>query len=623
MPSIWRELKTMDNNQQQPKELPDKPKKHKKPRYWRKKRPLAKRLSSQTNTSSEAQGSTDELSLLTDTDIQVSILTDEVPENQVSLTTPQVPSQSATDNEISVVQSPIPQGKARKASKQHTSPKPSSQTTPADTTTKRILINACYADEKRVAILQGGKLYDFYSELASRQSLKGNIYKGTVVSVLPSLQAVFVDFGQKRHGFLKFKEIMPELYKDTSSEGKKKIHQLIQKGQELIVQVDKDQHDTKGASLTTYISLAGRYIVMMPGQNKVGISRKIEARDDRDRLKEIFKSLKLPKDMGFILRTASGDSMLSELKSDLKYLTRLYTNIKLQAQKAKAPALIYQEQDLALRIVRDYLTSDVTEIIVDDKATYNALKAYVKKIIPDRHINIVHYKDKVPLFSLYNIDAQVAKLSEQYVTLPSKGYLVFGKTEALTAIDVNSGKSNTEGDLEATALKTNLEAVAEIARQLRLRDIGGLIVIDFIDMQSGKNRRLIEQKMSEALSADKAHYEIAPLSKFCILEMTRERLMPAYAETISTKCEHCGGSGTVKTAEATAILALREMHHKVATTNDISGITCRLATSSANILLNNLRHELIKIEKDFGTKLTVLADVNIPKGQYKIEFIKA
>ncbi len=488
---------------------------------------------------------------------------------------------------------------------------------PRRDTTKRILINASYPSESRVAIVEGNRLIDFYVETTSRQQLKGNIYKGVVVSVLPSLQAAFVDFGQKRHGFLQLKEIMPELYQDKQ-DGKKSIQKAVIKGQEILVQVEKDEHDTKGASLTTYISLPGRYIVMMPGQQRIGISRKIENRQDREHLREIFNSLKLPKNMGFILRTACSDSIEQELNQDLKYLLKLWQRIKTDADRAKAPALIYKEQDIALRTVRDYLTTDVAEILIDQKETFSAVKSYLKKIIPGRDFNVAHYKERQGLFSLYNLESQIAALNEPYVNLPSRGYLVFGKTEALTAIDVNSGRGKKEDNLETTVLNTNLEAVEEIARQIRLRDIGGLIVIDFIDMQSQKNRRLIEQKMADALSSDKANTELAPLSKFCILEMTRERLRPSYAETTSVKCPICNGKGIVRSDNSTALSAFRDLHYRAAEGKS-DNLTCRISIEGAKILLNDMREELLEIEKSFSVRLVVVPDRDMPHGQYVIE----
>ena len=490
--------------------------------------------------------------------------------------------------------------------------------------TRRILINARYAEEKRVAIVEGQTLADFYVEVAAREHLKGNIYKGVVSSVMPGLQAAFIDFGQKKHGFLQFREVMPELVqtkKEDNQEGKRRVEGALVKGQEILVQVEKDEHGTKGASLTSYISIPGRYIVMMPGQKRVGISRKIENREDRDRLKETFNSLKLPKDMGFILRTACSDSLEKELNEDLKYLTKLWDRIKTDAGKATAPALIYKEQDIAMRTVRDYLTTDVVEILIDDQSTFTTTKAFLRKIMPWRKVNITQYKDKKPLFALYNTEAQIAGLSHRTVGLPSKGYLVFDKAEALTAIDVNSGRSRKEDNVESTALMTNLEAVEEVARQLRLRDIGGLVVIDFIDMESSKNRRLVETRMREAMSTDKASTEIAGLSKFCILEMTRERFRLAYAEAISRECPVCDGIGSVNSDEFVALSAVRELH-ALAATGDAKAITCRLPVESMNILVNTRKRELVALEQDYGITITIEADLSAPVGRYVMEVQK-
>ena len=490
--------------------------------------------------------------------------------------------------------------------------------------TKRILINARYPDEKRVAIVEGDVLVDFYVEVASREHLKGNIYKGIISSLMPSLQAAFIDFGQKKHGFLQYREVMTELLqagKADVQEGKQSGQNGLVKGQEILVQVEKDEHGTKGASLTTYISIPGRYIVMMPGQKRVGISRKIECREDRDRLKETFNSLKLPKDTGFILRTACSDSLEKELGLDLKYLTKLWDRIKADDGKSKAPALIYKEQDIAMRTVRDYLTSDVAEILIDDAATYAATKAFLRKIMPWRKINVTHYKEKKPLYGLYNLEGQIARLSQREVRLPSKGYLVFDRAEALTAIDVNSGRSRREDNVESTALTTNLEAADEVARQLRLRDIGGLVVIDFIDMESSKNRRLLETRMTDGLSTDKANTEIAGMSKFCLLEMTRERIRPAYAEAITHQCPLCDGRGSVNSDDFVALGAVREMH-ALAAGGEISEIVCRLSVASANILLNTRRLELVALEKDYEMAITVEADPSVPAGRYEIEIRK-
>lgn len=487
---------------------------------------------------------------------------------------------------------------------------------------KKILINAKYSEEKRVAIVEGDLLVDFYSEAAGKEHLKGNVYKGVVSRIEPGLQAAFVDFGPKKHGFLQMREIKKE-YFQKKGEGKRlRIQDVISKGHELIVQVEKDERDTKGATLTTFLSIPGRYIVMMPGQQRVGISRKIEAREDRERLKEIFNSLTLPKEMGFILRTACSDKTSEEFSNDLKYLTKLWNRIKTDSKKAKAPALIYKEQDIAVRTVRDYLTSDVDEVLIDDQEAFRQTKEFLRKTLPWRKINIKFYKDKTPIFARYNIEEQIDKIRERYVHLPSRGYIVIDKTEALTSVDVNSGRSRKEENVESTALRTNLEAADEIARQFRLRDIGGLIVIDFIDMTSSKNRREVENRLRDALSKDKAHTEISDISKFGLVELTRERLRTAYFEAIHKKCEVCGGDGVVRTDEMAAIAALREMHAK-ASKGGLKGITCRLSVESLNYLVNNRRAEIAELEKDFALKVTLVADRHLFAGQLKIEVEKA
>ncbi|MGD1076224.1 MAG: Rne/Rng family ribonuclease, partial [Thermodesulfovibrionales bacterium] len=347
-------------------------------------------------------------------------------------------------------------------------------------------------------------------------------------------------------------------------------------------------------------------------------SRKIECREDRDRLKEVFTTLKLPENMGFILRTACSDKTVEELSDDLKYLTKLWGKIQAESKKVSAPALVYKEQDIAVRTVRDYLTSDVAEVLVDAEEAYKNVKEFLKKTVPWRRINIKYYKEKKPIFSKHSIEGQITKIHERNVYLPSRGYIVIDRTEALTAVDVNSGRSRKEENVESTALRTNIEAADEIARQLRLRDIGGLIVIDFIDMESSKNRREVESRLRNALSSDKAHTEISGISKFGIVEMTRERLRPAYFESINKKCRLCGGEGIVKTEESVAIAALRDIHTK-GSMGGIKSITCHVPVESANYLMNRKRDEVSLLEEKLDIQITVLGDQNLLPGQVTIE----
>lgn len=483
---------------------------------------------------------------------------------------------------------------------------------------KKILINARYSEEKRVAIIENDRLVDFYVEVSAKEQLKGNIYKAVVVRIEPGIQAAFVDFGPKKHGFLQIREISQEYVTKTKGGKRPKIQDALKRGQELIVQVERDERDTKGASVTTYISIPGRYIVMMPGQERVSISRKIEGQQERQRLKDLFVSLKPPQDMGFILRTACSDRTAEELGQDLKYLTKLWGKIQDESSKAKAPSLIYKEQDIAVRTVRDYLTSDVTEVLIDEDDAYKRTKEFLRKTLPWRKINIKLYRDKRPIFAHYNLEEQVGRIYDRYVYLPCGGYLVFDKTEALTSIDVNSGKSRKEEGVELTAFKTNLEAAEEIARQLRLRDIGGLIVVDFIDMASQKHRKEVEQVLKEALKADKANAEMSGMSQFGMIEMTRERMRPAYSEAVTRRCEHCGGTGSFKADELVAISALRDIHKKAAA-GSVSALTCRLPVGCANYLINSKRGDLWSIEKAFDVSVNVIADPTLVSGQHTIE----
>ena len=483
---------------------------------------------------------------------------------------------------------------------------------------RKILINAKHPEEKRVAIVDGQILVDFYVEAASKEHLKGNIYKGVIKRIEPGLRAAFIDYGPKKHGFLKMGDVMPDYFKSDSKNKRPKIQDALTKGQELIVQVEREERDTKGASLTTRISLPGRYLVMMPGGEGIGISRKIAIREDRDRFKEIMSSLKLPKKTGFIVRTAGSDKTEQDLENDLKYLTKLWNKIQADSKKAHAPSLVYKEQDMAVRTVRDYLTSDINEVLIDTQDAFRNIKTFLRKTMPWRKINVTYYKNKNPIFDRYDLEAQINKLNENHVYLPSRGYLVIDKTEALTAIDVNSGSSRKEKDLKSLALNTNLEAAEEIGRQLRLRDIGGLIVIDFIDMDPPRHRREVENRLSAALASDRAQFDTSRISKFGMLEMTRERLRAGYLESTYVKCAACDGAGVVKTREMAAIAAFREIHMRVGR-GGLLNATCRLHRDSANYLSNMYRAELAQMEKDSHARINIIADDSLIPGQYALE----
>ncbi len=486
---------------------------------------------------------------------------------------------------------------------------------------KKILINARHPEEKRVAIVEGRQLTDFYFEVSSADHLRGNIYKGVIKALDRGLQAAFVDFGPAKQGFLPLREVMPENYKAKPKDKVPKITEVLAKGQEIVVQVEHDQRGTKGAKLTNHVSLPGRYLVMIPGKKRVGISRKIEDQKDRDRLKEVFKDLKVPRNMGFILRTAGVDCSTEELAADLKYLTKLWNKIKREVKKASPPSLIYKEEDIAVRSVRDYLSSDVDEVLVDDREIHKGVKNFLKLTMPWRSINVTHYRRSEPLFDHYELEDQIARLGDRQADLSSGGSIVIDKTEALTAIDVNSGKGKHK-DIERLALMTNLEAADEIARQLRLRDIGGLIVIDFIDMRSAKNYRKLEDRFRKALDLDKAHYDISQISKFGILEMSRERMRTAYFEASNRPCSACGGSGVVKSPELVAVSALRKIH-SLASGDGARQLTCRLPVDSANYLMNRLRESLAAIESEFSLRLSLFADPSLSPGQFAVDVEKA
>jgi ribonuclease E len=486
---------------------------------------------------------------------------------------------------------------------------------------KKILINARHPEEKRVAIVKGQRLTDFYVEVSSAAHVRGNIYKGKITALDRGLQAAFVDFGTEKQGFLPLREVMPESYQTKTKAKNPKITEVLAKGQEIVVQVEQDQRGTKGAKLTNRLSLPGRYLVMIPGKERLGISRKIEDRKARERLKEAFEGLRVPKSMGFILRTAGEDCSAEELSADLKYLTKLWNKMKREAKQALAPSLIYKEEDIAVRTVRDYLVPDVEEVIVDDRETLQRVKKFLKLTMPWRSINVALYRKSEPLFDHYELEDQIARLGDRQIDLPSGGTIVVDKVEALTAIDVNSGRAKHK-DIEALALRTNIEAADEIARHLRLRDIGGLIVIDFIDLKSPKNYQKVEERLREALDQDKAHYDITRISKFGILEMSRERMRATHIEATSPTCPTCGGSGVVKSPELVAVSALRKIH-SLASGQGVRKMTCRLPVEGANYMMSRLRESLAAMESEFTLELTLQADPSLNPGEFAVDVEEA
>ena len=401
---------------------------------------------------------------------------------------------------------------------------------------KRMLINATQREELRVAIVDGQTLYDLDLEIPSKEQKKANIYKGRITRVEPSLEACFVEYGADRHGFLPLKEISRDYFQAGADHNKAGIRELLKEGQELLVQVEKEERGNKGAALTTFVSLAGRYMVLMPNNPRAGgVSRRIEG-DDRANLKEILDQLKLPDDMGLIIRTAGLGREAEELQWDLDYLLQLWTAIDEAGKSRPAPFLIYQESRLIIRALRDYLRNDIGEILIDSEELFNDAREFVQQVMPQNLRKLKLYDDTVPLFSRFQIETQIENAFDRTVRLPSGGSIVIDQTEALTAIDINSSKATKGGDIEETAFNTNCEAAVEVARQLRIRDAGGLIVIDFIDMESPRHQREVEDKLRDALRHDRARVQIGKISRFGLLEMSRQRLRPSLGESTQSVC---------------------------------------------------------------------------------------
>lgn len=487
---------------------------------------------------------------------------------------------------------------------------------------KKLLINAVHPEECRVAIIEDGLLEEFDIETPTKEQIKGNIYKGVVVRVEPSLQAAFVNYGPFRHGFLPMTDIQPQYHLKEEMEerkGRPRIQDVLLLNQELLVQVEKEERNSKGASLTTYISLPGRYLVLMPGEERVGISRKIEDETQRDRLRAVLGELSPPKGMGFIIRTAGIDRSKKELAADLSYLLRLWDAILKKSKELPTPSLIYQEQDLVMRTIRDYFTQDITEILIDDPEVYRKTRAFFKTVMPRYERIVKLHKEKRPIFSKFNLEEQIKTIYERKVNLKSGGSIIIDPTEALVSIDVNSGKKKGERDIEETALKTNLEAAEEIARQLRLRDLGGLIVIDLIDMWDRKHNIEVEKRLKTALKKDKARMDVGRVSKFGLLEISRQRIKPAIREASYVTCNYCLGRGSVRSDESLAISVLRKIQAGVAKGN-ISHVRGFLPTDVASYLLNQKREELLRLEKEQNLKIHLTGLSKVHPEKITLEF---
>jgi ribonuclease E len=480
----------------------------------------------------------------------------------------------------------------------------------------KILINAVDHEECRIAKVKDRKLEEFHIESASKEITHSNIYKGIITRIEPSLQAVFVDYGAEKHGFLQKHEIHHDYFQDSPS-GDFAVDTIVKRGQELLVQITKDPIMNKGAMLSTYISLAGRYLVLMPGSENRGISRKIEEEEERTRLKEILSQLKLPEGFGIIMRTAGVHCTKTLVSKDLRYLMRLWKNIKKNVRKQKAPALLYKERNLVLRSIRDYFTPDITEILIDDPAVYQEVKDFIK-IISSRHTKIVKlYKGDEPIFSRFRLEDQIASIFENRVRLKSGGSIVIQQTEALVAIDVNSGKAIHQKSIEATALLTNREAAEEIARQLRLRDLGGLIVIDFIDMKEPKHRADVERTLKTQLKNDKARIKIGRISRFGLMEMSRQRIRPSIEFGSFEACKYCQGRGTRPSTETLVLGFLRKLRFETLK-KDISIVRGTVPVEVADYILNRKRKEILDLEERRGIDITIEGDRSMVPGESSI-----
>jgi len=485
---------------------------------------------------------------------------------------------------------------------------------------KRMLINATQAEERRLAIVDGQKLLDYEIEIEGREQRKGNIYKAVVTRVEPSLEACFVDYGEDRHGFLPFKEISKQYFAEGVSPSQARIQDAIKEGQELLVQVEKEERGNKGAALTTFISLAGRYVVLMPNNPRGGgVSRRIEG-DERAELKEAMDQLEYPKGMSIIARTAGIGRSAPELQWDLNYLLKLWAAID-GASKTKGAFLIYQESSLVIRAIRDYFNSDIGDILIDTDDIYDQAQQFMAHVMPEHAARVKRYRDETPLFSRFQIEHQIESAYARTVTLPSGGAIVIDHTEALVSVDVNSARAIKGGDIEETATRTNLEAADEVARQMRLRDLGGLIVIDFIDMEESKNRREVENRLRDALRQDRARVQFGTISKFGLMEMSRQRLRPALSEGASIPCPRCGGSGHVRDTESSALQILRIIQEE-AMKDNTAAVHAQVPVEVASFLLNEKRTEIAKIELQQRISVLLVPNKTLETPNYKLERLK-
>ncbi|HXW10038.1 MAG TPA: Rne/Rng family ribonuclease, partial [Steroidobacteraceae bacterium] len=486
-----------------------------------------------------------------------------------------------------------------------------------------MLVNATQEEELRVALVDGQRIYDLDIEIPSRETKKANVYKGRITRVEPSLEAAFVDYGAERHGFLPLKEVSKLYFKEKQpgQDGGRGIRDLIEEGQEIIVQVEKEERGNKGAALTTFISLAGRFLVLMPNNPRAGgVSRRIEG-DDREQLREAMDALQIPDGMGAIVRTAGVGRSPEELQWDLNNLVDVWNAIQAASDSRPSPFLIYRESTAILRALRDYLADDIGEILVDKHEVFEEAREYMQRFMPNNLRRLKLYDDHVPLFTRYQIESQIESAYSHKVTLPAGGSIVIDHTEALVSIDINSARSTRGTDIETTALNTNLEAADEIARQLRLRDVGGLIVIDFIDMESQKNQRAVEDRLRDAVKQDRARIQLGRISRFGLLELSRQRLRPSISESTNIVCPRCNGMGVIRSVESLALAVLRLIGEE-ARKDRTAKVIAQLPVDVATYLMNEKRDWLHDIENRSRVDIVLVPNKYLETPAYELRRVR-
>jgi len=488
---------------------------------------------------------------------------------------------------------------------------------------KRMLINTTQPEELRVAMVDGQKLYDLDIEVPSRGQKKSNVYKGKITRIEPSLEAAFIDYGGTRHGFLPLKEVSRNYFKESArnASGRLGIKDILTEGQELVVQIEKEERGNKGAALTTFISLAGRYLVMMPNNPRAGgVSKRIQG-DDRDLVRDAMSAMNIPEDMGMIVRTAGIGRSSEELQWDLDYLVHLWSVISEASTERPAPFLIYQESNVIIRALRDYLRTDISEILIDSQEVYDTAREFMERVMPHNLPKLKLYQETIPLFNRFQIESQIESAFQREVTLPSGGAIVIDHTEALISIDINSARATKGSDIEETALHTNLEAADEVARQLRLRDLGGLVVIDFIDMRPARHQRDVENRLREALKMDRARVQIGRISRFGLLEMSRQRLRPSLGESSQIVCPRCTGQGTIRGVESLSLSVLRIIEEEVMKDNTLR-VVAHVPVDVGTYLLNEKRELLVELEARHKIAVMLIPSPSLETPSYDVQRIR-